>query len=107
MTKKDHGEIERLLAVAKRRVSGTLARLRDRHGEEEQAAYRSANADLLALERRLAEARGEPYATPLDFPVQWDTGASPFKVHRQPATIETRECLRRHVARGAVLKTFS
>ncbi len=75
MTKKDHGEIERLLAVAKQRVSGSLARLRDRHGEQERAAYRSANAELLTLERRLAEVRGEPYATPLDFPVQWDTGA--------------------------------
>ncbi len=75
MTKKNHGEIERLLAVAKQRVSGSLARLRDRHGEEERAAYRSANAELLALERQLAEARGEPYATPVDFPVEWDTGA--------------------------------
>lgn len=37
--------------------------------------YRRANEAVLQLERNLAEARGEPYALPLEFPVEWDTGA--------------------------------
>lgn len=75
MTEKDHGELERLLAAARQRVSGSLASLRGRFGNEAWDAYHRAYADLLTLERRLAAARGEPHATPLDFPVKWDTGA--------------------------------
>jgi hypothetical protein len=71
----EHGELERLLAAARRRLKGALAGLRDRFGNEEWEAYHAANTELLTLERRLAAARGEPYATPLDFPVKWDTGA--------------------------------
>jgi hypothetical protein len=35
----------------------------------------SARDGLLVAERRLAAARGEPHAVPIEFPVLWDTGA--------------------------------
>jgi hypothetical protein len=37
--------------------------------------YWVAHAELLQWERKLAAAKGEEYAVPLDFPVQWDIGA--------------------------------
>lgn len=37
--------------------------------------FRVANAAVLAAERALAAAKGEPHAIPVEFPVKWDTGA--------------------------------
>lgn len=42
-------------------------------GEWEEA--RAAHAELLVAERELAASRNEEHAVPLEFPVQWDTGA--------------------------------
>ncbi|MDB5299287.1 MAG: hypothetical protein JWO87_950 [Phycisphaerales bacterium] len=38
-------------------------------------AYADAEAEALGLERRLAEAKGEAYAVPLELPIRWDIGA--------------------------------
>lgn len=42
---------------------------------ERQALREAARAEVLRLERELADARGEPYAVPCDFPVAWCSGA--------------------------------
>ena len=49
--------------------------LAPKHEGGELAEYEAAHQAVLAAERALAGARGEPYAVPLEFPVRWDTGA--------------------------------
>jgi hypothetical protein len=39
------------------------------------AEYDAAESAVLDLERKLAALKGEEYAVPVDFPVEWDTGA--------------------------------
>lgn len=68
-------EIERRLVEAQGRLDEFTRRaisLGDRGWME---GYRAAHEAVLRLERELAAARGEEHAVPLEFPVQWDTGA--------------------------------
>lgn len=67
-------EIEQKLRAAKERLnkslpvapSGMVTILPD---------FQAARNQVLIVERELAEAKGEEYAVPFDFPVQWDAGA--------------------------------
>jgi hypothetical protein len=60
-------ELERALLAAQERLRQAIqTRVTDEHDR--------ASAALLTLERELAAAKGEEYAVPLDFPIQWDTG---------------------------------
>ncbi|HEU4538114.1 MAG TPA: hypothetical protein VFS00_28530 [Polyangiaceae bacterium] len=68
-------ELERLLAAARGRGDAAAEALRARHKGGEWDAYEAAQAEVIALERRVAAAKGEPHAVPLDFPVRWDIGA--------------------------------
>ncbi|MFN3650974.1 MAG: hypothetical protein ACK47B_15470 [Armatimonadota bacterium] len=68
-------EIEQRLAAARQRreAAGEAMRRRWQGGELEQ--FRLAHDVVLDLEREVAAAKGEEYAVPLDFPVEWDVGA--------------------------------
>ncbi|AUX44323.1 uncharacterized protein SOCE26_057870 [Sorangium cellulosum] len=68
-------ELERLLAAAQERQNAASAAVLGLHQGGEWQAYDAACAQVLALERRVAAAKGEPHAVPLEFPVRWNTGA--------------------------------
>src|SRR5262245_15649662 len=68
-------QLERLLAAAQERQQTALAALRGKHQGGEWETYRAAHDELLVLERRVAAAKGEPHAIPLEFPLRWDIGA--------------------------------
>jgi hypothetical protein len=68
-------ELERLLAAAQERQNASLVALQGRHQGGEWEAYDAANTQVLTLERRVAAAKGEPHAVPLNFPMRWNTGA--------------------------------
>jgi hypothetical protein len=68
-------DLEQRLAAAKARLNAALKALAPKHGGGEWEEYRSAQESLLALEREVAGANNEEYAVPLEFPVQWNTGA--------------------------------
>ncbi len=68
-------ELEQALAVAKERFEIAVKALAPKHKGGEMEAYYAAHAALLSAERELSAAKGEQYAVPLDFPIQWDTGA--------------------------------
>lgn len=60
-------ELEQKLRLAQERVKEATPQ-RDKE-------YWAAHHALLEVEREVAAAKGEPYAVPLEFPVQWDRGA--------------------------------
>jgi hypothetical protein len=68
-------ELENRLRAAREKLDAAVKALAPRHQGGEPEAYDRALAELLALERALAAAKGEPYAEDIDFPVQWDMGA--------------------------------
>lgn len=68
-------ELEQLLAAAKERQNAALVRAQGRHRGGEMDAYRAASAEVQRLGVQLAAAKGESHAVPLEFPVQWDSGA--------------------------------
>lgn len=67
-------DLEQRLAAAQARLDAALKALDPEHRDAWEE-FRSAMQALLAVERAIAAAKNEEYAVPLDFPVQWDTGA--------------------------------
>lgn len=67
--------LEEHLAQANRRLKAAMAALAPKHKGGEMEEFRAARAEVLRLERALAESRNEPYAVPCNFPVKWDIGA--------------------------------
>lgn len=68
-------ELEKQLANAQQRLDRAIRAISPIHVGGEMEEYWVAHAELLRLERELASAKGEEYAVPLDFPVEWDIGA--------------------------------
>jgi hypothetical protein len=68
-------DLEQQLAHANRRLEAATAALAPKHKAGEIEEFRAAHAEVLRLERELAESRNEPYAVPCNFPVKWDVGA--------------------------------
>jgi hypothetical protein len=56
-------------------LEAALARAIVERDQKDDAAWDADHARVLDLERQLFAAKGEPYAIPVDFPVQWDVGA--------------------------------
>lgn len=67
--------LQQQLAEANRRLKAATAALAPKHKGGEIEEFHAAHAEVLRLERAVAEARNEPYAVPCDFPVKWDVGA--------------------------------
>lgn len=67
--------LERLLETARERQKAAFDAIRDLRQRSEWAAFHVVRDEVLALERRIAAAKGEPHAVPLDFPMHWDIGA--------------------------------
>jgi hypothetical protein len=61
-------DLERRLQLASDRLERAV---QAREWEEVEASRQ----EVLALERRLAAAKGDEYAEPMQFPLQWDVGA--------------------------------
>lgn len=73
--------LEQYLSDAKDRFDKAGLALAPVHKGGEWAEYNAADTALLSAERELAAAKGEEYAVPSDFPIQWDIGAPmPFLV---------------------------
>ena len=72
---KNMKELQIALEAAQRRLERATKALAPKHKGGEVAEYLAAHEAVLAAERALAAAKGEPHAVPIDFPVQWDTGA--------------------------------
>lgn len=68
-------DLEQQLAAARERVDAAVKALAPKHSGGEWEEYQEATAALLAAERALAAFKNEEHAVPLEFPVQWDTGA--------------------------------
>lgn len=68
-------DLEQQLRFAKQRRAKASAAVGPKTTGREWEEYLAADADLLRLERELAAAKHEPYAVPVDFPVEWDIGA--------------------------------
>src|ERR1700722_6894107 len=68
-------ELETALRKAQARASREAKALAPNHRGNEVEEFRADRDDVLQAERKLAAAKGEPYAVPLEFPVSWDTGA--------------------------------
>jgi hypothetical protein len=71
----DLDQFEKELEEANKRLERASDDLDDKQEGTEWDAWRAADSEVLTLERRLAAAKGEPYAVPADFPVRWDVGA--------------------------------
>jgi hypothetical protein len=67
--------LEERLAAAKARRDAAAKALAPRHKGGEWEEFRAAQQAVLVAERELAASRKEEHAVPLDFPVQWSTGA--------------------------------
>ena len=73
-------ELEQKLQLAQERMKEAAQRW--------DQEYWSAHYALLEAEREVAAAKGEPYAVPVDFPVQWDMGApSPHVITNDRRTL--------------------
>jgi hypothetical protein len=68
-------ELRLALEAAKGRLARATKALAPKHKGGEMAEFCAAHEAMLAAERVLAAELGEPYAVPLEFPVQWDIGA--------------------------------
>jgi hypothetical protein len=68
-------DLEALLRAARVRSDRATQALARKHKGGEWEESRVASEAVLDCERALAAAKGEAYAAPLDFPVQWDIGA--------------------------------
>lgn len=60
------------------RLERAVEALAPEHKGGELEEFAAAQEALLEAERALAAAQNEPYAVPIEFPVQWDTGAPPI-----------------------------
>jgi hypothetical protein len=67
--------LEQRLKAAQERRNAAARAMAPKHKGGEWEEFRTAHAALLVAEREIAAARQDEYAGPLDFPVQWDTGA--------------------------------
>lgn len=68
-------KLKQKLNKAIQRESLACSALSKKHVDGVWEEYRSAAAEVLSLERELAAENNEEYATKIEFPVQWDTGA--------------------------------
>jgi hypothetical protein len=68
-------DLERRLQAAEERRQRAMAALAPKHRGGEWEEHHAADQEVLRLERRLAAAKGEEYAEPCGFPLQWDAGA--------------------------------
>lgn len=68
-------DIERELDNARARLQRAMTALQKKHVGGKWEEYRAADSAVLILERECAAVKGEEYAVPLEFPVQWDAGA--------------------------------
>jgi hypothetical protein len=68
-------ELRLALEAAKGRLARVTKALAPKHKGGGMAEFGAAHEAMLAAERVLAAELGEPYAVPLEFPVQWDIGA--------------------------------
>lgn len=67
--------LESMLEEAEARLQRAVDALRPRHRGVEVEEFKQAQEAVLAIQRDRAAARGEPYAVPVAFPVEWDSGA--------------------------------
>ena len=78
------GKLKENLESAQKKESVAIENAQKSFGENERADYFNAHQELLAAERNLARALDQEFAEPLDFPVQWDTGAPlPFLLQNE------------------------
>jgi len=68
-------DLELRLKAARERLEHACAALAPKHKGGEWEEYRTADQDVLRRERQLAAAKGEEYAEPCQFPLQWSAGA--------------------------------
>jgi hypothetical protein len=68
-------DLQSALAAAQTRLKRVVQALAPKHKGGELDEFVAAEEALLAAERALAAAQNEPHAVPIEFPVQWDTGA--------------------------------
>lgn len=71
----DIHDLQRQLRLAGDRLQRATAALAPKHKGGEWEECRAAHDDVLRLERLVAAAKGDEYAEPCGFPLQWDTGA--------------------------------
>jgi hypothetical protein len=83
-------DLETALREAQARQSRALAALRRKHRGGEREEFHAACNAVLDAERNLAAAKGEEYAVPVEFPVNWSTGApSPYLLKDEYRTFLT------------------
>jgi hypothetical protein len=68
-------ELHNLVLAAQTRLDRAVRALAPKHKGGEFEEFAAAQEALLAAERSLAAAKGEPHAVPIAFPVSWDIGA--------------------------------
>ncbi len=68
-------ELEQRLKRAQERLQRAINALAPKHKGGEWEEYHAAKQEVLLLERQLAATKGEEYAEPYGFPLQWDSGA--------------------------------
>jgi hypothetical protein len=68
-------DLQGALKAAQIRLESALQALALKHKGGELEEFAAAQEVLLEAERALAAAQNEPHAVPIEFPVQWDTGA--------------------------------
>lgn len=68
-------ELESQLAAARERLKRACRALEPKHKGGEMEEFEAARAAVLTIERDLAAAKGEQYAVPLHFPLEWSCGA--------------------------------
>jgi hypothetical protein len=67
-------DLEERLRTATERRERAIAALAPKHKGGEWDEYYAANQGVLQLERQLAAAKGEEFAEPCGFPLEWDGG---------------------------------
>ena len=67
--------LQSALRAAQIRLERAVQALAPKHRGGEFEEFAAAQEALLEAERALAAAQNEPHAVPIEFPVQWDTGA--------------------------------
>ena len=68
-------KLEKALTAAQDRCDKARQAFSSKHKGRKLEEYHLAHEQLLNAQRALAAAKKEPYAVPLDFPLQWDIGA--------------------------------
>src|SRR5690348_16951769 len=68
-------DLQTALKAAQIRLKRAVQALARKHKGGELEEFTAAQEALLETERALAAAQNEPHAVPIEFPVQWDTGA--------------------------------